>query len=392
MGLYRSLAGGVRVHVTSADIPGLLAALAKKNIPVMEMVPEGDLEIQFDILRGDYRKVREICENRGDSFAIHGRKGIYWTGKGLFKRPVLLVGTVCILLLLFWLPTRVLFVRVEGNSTVPPRRILATAEECGICFGASRREVRSERMKNALLEAVPELQWAGVNTYGCVAVITVREKTVPEETQQEYAVSSIVADCDGVVISATATKGSLACKPGDAVTKGQVLISGYTDCALTIQATQAEGEVYALTMRRITVIAPAAYAQRGETTENYTSYSLIIGKNRINLWKDSGKRDTTCGRMYEEYYITLPGGFRLPVALVKETVSAYRTETVEASPEGAMADFAGDYLLSLLIAGSIETRQDSFSRQGDVYLLESTFLCTEMIGRQKAEEIGDLHG
>lgn len=35
-------------------------------------------------------------------------------------------------------------------------------------------------MKNALLSAIPELQWAGVNTYGCRAVISVRERTLPE--------------------------------------------------------------------------------------------------------------------------------------------------------------------------------------------------------------------
>ena len=89
-------------------------------------------------------------------------------------RPVLLAGLGILFLLAMYLPSRVLFIRVEGNMQIPDRQILAAAEECGIRFGASRREVRSEKVKNALLSSVPQLQWAGVNTAGCVATISVR--------------------------------------------------------------------------------------------------------------------------------------------------------------------------------------------------------------------------
>ena len=392
MGLYRSLAGLVRVSVTSADIPGLLAVLAKGDIPVLDGAGDGELDMEFTIYRRDFRRLRKICEGRGDSLKVSGRWGLYWLIKGLGKRPVLVVGMVILLWLMLWIPTHVFFVQVEGNATIPDRLILAAAEESGIRFGASRREVRSERMKNALLEAVPELQWAGVNTYGCVAVITVREKSVTEEERVEYAVSSIVAGCDGVILSATATSGSLLCQPGQAVMAGEVLISGYTDCGLTIQATRAEGEVYARTIHHVTVISPVEYQKRGDVTRKSVSYSLIVGKNRINLWKDSGISGVTCGRMYKEYYMTLPGGFQLPVALVRETVTEYETEAVEVLAEDAMEKFSGEYLLTQIIAGSIESRVDRFLLDGDVYRLESTFLCTEMIGRQKAEEIGDQHG
>lgn len=392
MGLYRSMAGTVRVSVTSADIPGLLAVFARENIPLMNVVPDGDLDIQFEVFRENYRKVREICKNRGDSLMIRGKNGVYWLGKSLLKRPVLMLGCFLLLLFLLWLPTRVFFVRVEGNSVIPARKILAAAEECGIGFGANRRQVRSERMKNLLLEAVPELQWAGVNTYGCVAVISVREKTMQEQEAREYRVSSIVAACDGIIVSATATGGNLLCAPGQAVMEGQVLISGYTDCGLTLRATRAEGEVYAETMHHITVLSPAECIGRGDVTENNSFYSLVIGKKRINLWKDSGKRDTTCGRMYEEYYITLPGGFRLPVALVKETVTIYQTETAVCAPQDAMADFAGEYLLTRMIAGTVQNGRESVVLLGDVYRLDGIYLCREMIGREKAEEIGDYNG
>lgn len=394
MNLFRSLAGFLRVEVTSADPGDLLGVLSGENIPVMDIAPNGELTLTLSVFRRDYPALKKICEKRGDALRITGRSGLYWVGKGLGKRPVLVLGTAFLLFLLLWIPTHVFFVQVEGNSTVPTRKILAAAEESGIYFGASRREVRSERIKNTLLEALPELRWAGVNTYGCVAVISVREKTTAEESGENAAVSSIVAATDGVILSATASRGNLLVSPGQAVTEGEVLISAYTDCGLSIQATRAEGEIYGRTRHDLTVFSIGEYLSRGEISDTSVSYSLIIGKNRINLWKDSGISGTSCGRMYEEFYITLPGGFQLPVILVKETLTAYEMTsqvTAQAEAEATLAEFGTEYLLGRMIAGTVEHQQYVLTWDQDCFRLDAAFLCTEMIGRQRVEEIGDTN-
>ena len=43
--------------------------------------------------------------------------------------------------------------------------------------------IRSEKVKNSLLQRIPQLQWAGINTDGCVAVISVREKTAIKNSE-----------------------------------------------------------------------------------------------------------------------------------------------------------------------------------------------------------------
>ena len=69
------------------------------------------------------------------------------------------------------------------------------------------------------------------------------------------------------------------------VKKGEILISGYTDCGIAIRATDAAGEVYAKTTREITVIFPTNYALKSNDTVEFKNISLIIGKKRINLFK-----------------------------------------------------------------------------------------------------------
>ncbi|MBQ7801806.1 MAG: sporulation protein YqfD [Oscillospiraceae bacterium] len=393
MGVFRSLGGMVHLELTSADISGALAAINGSGIRLFRADSHGDLTIRFWVRRQDYRALRRLAEKRGESLKLLGRSGLYWSVKGLLGRPVLVLGMLLLLGMVLFVPSRVYFVRVEGNETVPARQILEAAENSGIRFGASRRAVRSERMKNELLSALPELQWAGVNTYGCVAVISVRERSVPEEKESEEGVCSIIAARDGIILSCTATKGNLLCTVGQAVQAGEVLISGFTDCGLTVTATRAEGEILAQTRRTLTTVTPSEHLIRCEEQSQRTKYSLILGKKRINFYKGSGIWDATCGKMYTEYHLTLPGGFQLPVTLVKEVYTSYdlsASETEEA--EARLAEFAEEHLRQVMVAGTIVSADHVLTAEDGLYRLTGDYACIEMIGKVQGVKIGDYNG
>ncbi len=395
MGIFKSMAGMVTVELTSADTAGAMQELNNRGIPIFKVNPRGDLAVRFEIYRRDYAAVQRLSARRGERLTICLRRGLYWKAKGLLRRPVLLFGLTGFLLLALFVPSRVYFVRVEGNEHIPRRLILEAAAESGIGFGASRRAVRSERMKNALLEAVPQLQWAGVNTYGCVAVITVRERAQPAPMEPQNTVSSIVAARDGVITSCTVTKGNGLCVPGQAVQAGEILISGYTDCGLCITATRASGEVFAETRRELTAFTPCQAGRRGAAAEKSVKYSLRIGKKRINFFKGSGISDSSCVKMYSEYILTFPGGFQLPLALEKETVVSYHAapENVDAqAAQDMLSAFAKTYLQGQMIAGQITGQAEALQTQDDLYILTGNYACVEMIGRERQEQMGEYHG
>ncbi len=266
MGMFRSLRGMVRLEILSADPLGFLRLL---TVPVFDVEQVDALQYRFSVARQDFKAVRKLAKKRGDALRPVGFAGLYWRLKGLLKRPVLVLGMAFLLAVSLWVPGRVFFVQVEGNEHVPTLQIIEKAQSCGIGFGASRREVRSEIIKNNLLSAMPELQWAGVNTRGCVAVITVKERDDPDKEQPNDGVSSIVAVRDGIVGELTVEQGSALVKPGQAVKAGEVLISGYTDCGLYIRAQQAKGEVYGQTQREISAVFPTEYALRTRKTDGF---------------------------------------------------------------------------------------------------------------------------
>lgn len=380
----------VILELTSADIPGALDAIAKAGVDITQVVSAGDLTLRLRVRRQDVETVGSIAEKRGDALRQIRRLGLYWKLQSVARHWVLLLGLAGILILTAWLPTRVLFIQVEGNETVPTNLILERAADCGIVFGADRGAVRSERMKNALLDSLPQLQWAGINTSGCVAVITVEERQVPGQAEHSGP-GNIVAVRDGIILEVTAVKGTAVTQPGKAVRAGEVLISGYTDCGGVILFQGAQGEAYARTKRQITALTTENRQVRGAETARTTKISLVIGKNRINFCEDSGILDTGCVKMYSEYYLTLPGGWTLPVKLVLETQTAYEMTEEALDPEEAerlLSEQAAAYLQSRMIAGQILSAKEY--AQGCCY--SADYVCREMIGRLVHEEIVQEYG
>ena len=395
MNIWQSFNGTVRAQIISADPSAALNALIQAGIVLYETEYIDDFTLVIQIRRQDCKIAKRIAANRGEELRIKRKLGLYWWAKGLLRRPVLIIGMVILLIASTYLPTRIYFIQVEGNKTIPDKMILEYAAHCGISFGVSRRQVRSEKMKNALLEAIPQLQWAGINTSGCVATISVREREITEQTPQGDGVSSIVASRDGVILSTTVTGGNGLCKVGQAVKAGQVLISGYTDCGLSIKAEESQGEIYARTDWNLVAITPRTYQSKTYVTGQERKYALIIGKNRINFYKDSGISNATCDRIYEEHHLTLPGGFVLPVTLVTEVWTYYTCTEEVALPEDVsrqLSEFAKDYLNNQMIAGQILSMRENVTASDGAISLQGQYACHEMIGRVQKEEIIKPYG
>lgn len=390
MGVFRSLGGTLTLKVVSADIARMLRTIESAGIVLYRVQMCDELTVFLQIAQKDQKRLIALLNKRGAEAQTVRKDGLYYSLQSFLKRPVLVTSLLFLILAGLYLPTRIFFFRVEGNTAVPTRLILEAAGEAGISFGASARQVRSEKVKNTLLQEIPQLQWAGINTSGCVATISVKERQENDAPSNDYGVSSIVAVRDGVICDMTVTNGNPLCKVGQAVSAGQVLISGYTNCDQSIRATRSRGEVYASTMRRIEAVMPSDFALRGTQEGKIQKFGVIFGKKRINFYSGSGILDSSCVKMYEENYVTLPGGFQLPVAIVTETWITCQERTDEPTAEDdtqRLSALARQYLSGHMVAGSVLSQNEQFSMLDGAIYLTGEYGCIEMIGREQIEEI-----
>ena len=365
------LRGWVRLRLTSADCTGRLREFSREN-RLEEVVIEDVLSVSFSVPASQARMLRT---REGERLEVICRGGLPEVFRRLWRWRLLTAAVLILLALTVFLPSRIWFIRVEGNGEIPHRLIAEYAAQCGVSFGASRRQVRSEQVKNHLLWAIPELRWAGVNTEGCTAVITVLPRS-REEQPPDTMPGDLVSVLDALVTQVVPQRGTAMVSPGLAVKAGQVLISGATDLGITVRLDRAAGEVYGLTRRSVTAVLPEKTTLRQGTGRVVRKYSLRIGKKYVNFSNDSGILHGSCVKMRTVKNLELPGGFCLPVALVTETYFLCSTvEAVRQEPEETLLDAARACVKKDMTAGTILEETTSV----DGTHLTAVFECREMI-------------
>lgn len=382
----------LRLAILTPEPEQLIKKLVEADIQLYDVVILDFLTVHLTLGRREYIKVSNIAERHGASCKILHRQGFLWHIISLLKRPVLVFGFVLFLALLLLIPGRVLRVEVRGNSQIPMKKILQCAEEAGLRFGSKTRMIRSEQVKNKMLGGIPELQWVGINTKGCVVTIQVEERKIKSVEGKQQGIASIVAARDGIVSEVIVHDGTALCVPGQSVLQGEVLISGYSDQGLKVTATVADGEVSGFTRRELQAVSPYPTSLQSELEGKLTCYRLKIGKKVINFCNHSGISDATCDKMYSEYYWTLPGGFRLPVSVIKETCNMFDLQEIQEIQENDnvpswLETNIEAYLTDQMIAGEILHRANYKEVAADHYSFEGIYFCREMIGKVRYEEI-----
>lgn len=389
MDIWQSLGGQIMLRITSADIPSVLSALADTGVDIHNVHYENDLEVLLTIPRKHTIKAENKLRAKNCDYSIEGRAGKYWVILGLKNRYILLTFLVLLIFLSFWIPSKALFIEVRGNNIVPSARILEVAMDNGLQFASSRKSIPINDLKSSLLSGIPELNWVGITSSGCVVQIHVSEKApqTPKKND-EYDLSHIVSNADGIVEKVTVLSGTALCKPGQAISRGQLLISGYQDLGLCIRIGRAEGEIIAQTFHKISVITPRYYSYKTSIGIDETKFSLIIGKKQINLYKGSGISPPGCVKMYSKEYVSLPGGFFLPVALVRESTLQYQNENL--AVDDSELDFVytvpSEYVLNHMISGSIIQETAGEEHTDDCYIYSADLICREQIGKTVFEE------
>ena len=388
--MNRSSAMLVRLQITHADTAYILRKLIAFGISLFNIRNENDITVTISVKPSEYKETMMLLTKWGVAFSLLDKDTQHNTNR-LFSRPMLKLAILFLFIISLYIPGRILFVYVSGNNVIPSRKIIEAAGSHGVHFGARAHDVRSEKVKNSLLEKIPELQWVGVNTNGCVATIQVEEKTANSENAEiDHHIVSIVASTNGIVKSCTATRGTMLCKVGQAVVEGETLISPYTDCGILIKTTKAEGEVYALTAHQISAVSPSFAVDRGKILKEEAHYSLKFGKKLINFNNSSGIYHGTCAKIYEEKYMVLPGGFVLPVSLVKETFLYFYPSTANVplwSDEKYLTDHIDQLFSSRMVAGRIDKKYVHRKRTDELFVYDVRYICTEMISREKTEQV-----
>ena len=398
------LRGSVLFTVTGAFPERFLNLCAQAGVGFWDLEWLDPHTLRLRVSRRDARRVGPLAEKVLCEARARRHLGFPYFLAGFRKRYALLLGLALSLAAVCLLSRFVLTIEVSGNETVSTAAILTELSRQGVGVGAYGPGLDVRRISQESLLRLDGLAWMSINLHGTRAEVLVREKLPEPEVRDESTPANVVAQADGVILDLEVLDGQAAFREGEAVLRGEVVISGTIDLRepeySAVDAGQrlvhARGNVWARTYRTLTAQIPLEAQVKRYTGEKEIQWSLLALGRTVNFFGKGGVFSEGYDKIVETHPLTLPGGRVMPLALRRTEYRAYVTEPA-ALNAGAARSMLEERLLErldALIGEDGEVLDTVFTVREEDGMLAVTLRaeCREQIGREVpfAGSVGEL--
>lgn len=338
------LRGSVRLELTGAFPERFLNICAAENLPFWQVEQPDGNTLRLTLARQDRRRAEEIAERSMCQVTELGRQGLPAFMGRFKKRYALLAGLALSILVACVLSQFILVVQVTGNEKVSSGEICSVLSRLGFGVGTYGPAVNERELVNQALLELEDVGFLSINIKGVRAEVVVREAPEKPEIPDKTRPADVVATRDGVILEIGAKMGKKMVQEGDAVLKGEVLISGLvthksgdSESILSSEQLRAEGEVWAVTERTLCRSVPLKTSGKCKREQSKTRYALRLLDRRINFYRNSSISLDNYDKINSEYTLTLPGGLALPITWVKTQISSYQSKETTLTRDSAEA-------------------------------------------------------
>ncbi len=248
------LCGSILVECEGGYPERFLNAAAASAVPLWD-VHRREASLWCRTSAAHYRKLRPAARTARVRMRVRAKYGLPFRIKRWGLRGGLLAGAAVFFVILQLLSSRAWVIQVRGNPTVPTEEILAVLAPLGVTEGCRFNNVDLPSLQLTALQQLPSVTWLTVNQSGSILTVEVKERS-GEQVLTKDAPCNLVAACDGVIVSINTACGQAVVKAGDAVRRGDLLISGVADSKVGPRLTHAAGSVLARTTHTVSVTVP----------------------------------------------------------------------------------------------------------------------------------------
>lgn len=249
------------------------------------------------ILNTDFVKIRRLvrkCHIRVKILEKHGAGLFIKKHRHRVMMPVAGL-LVCIYFLI--VPQYIWCVEIDGAKNADTEKIKEILVDKGVYVGAKKKNIADlGEIKSAVIFGEQEVNWAWLYIDGAKARLVVQERTPPPDVYDKTTPTTVIAGCDGFVRVAEVKRGERRVVAGDAVSKGDILVSGKV-------AVFHEGypEKYSYVNSDARIIADTIHSKTGEFSAKETLRIRTGQKKRKLSFQLFGKEYTLFGNADEVF-------------------------------------------------------------------------------------------
>lgn len=224
-------------------------------------------------------EIESAAEKHGGKINVTSRRGLSCYVSPLWKRPGITAGVLAFIIIINFFGGYVWDLKIVGNDVLSDARLEQFLSENGLYVGARWNDIDRDRTEALMLASFDECAWVHINRFGTTAQIEINEAVKKPETALTGEPYSLTAKKDGVIVKATVSEGWQLVKKGDAVVKGEMLVSGVSlskDEKQNIYA-HARGEFLAEVKEPISITVSRAQSEKLYTSEKKYTQLYFFG-------------------------------------------------------------------------------------------------------------------
>lgn len=336
---------------------------------------------------GAYKRLHKIAFRSGGKVKLVKKRGLPFLLHPLKGRWGVFCGMLFFVLFVSFMGGFIWNITVIGNQTLETSKIVDYLAQNGFETGVRWSETDKENLEFAVMADFDRVAWISINRIGCLAQVEIRETTPKPEIENNNLITNVTAKKDGVIVKVTALGGWPAVQAGDAVTTGDLLISGVYEPEEYSQPqknhfARAHGSVIAKTNSRITVNIPREQSEKICTSEKQYKTLYFFGLE-IPLSIKKEEENTVCE--YQKKYLVFHD-FRLPIGIYTEIRRSYTDmkrsisdDELRAAAKKELLEREKEELAGCEIIG--KTEKEEITDGGIVYTAEYSLL--EDIGAEQ---------
>ncbi len=373
----RFIKGYVDFEINGGFVERFINLCAVNRIKIWNVqIKNGSL--YASISANNFGSLRTVLRKSGCRLHIIKKVGLPFFFHKNKHRKGLIISAVCFLLFIFLMNNFVWLIEVKGTETLSFEEIENTVMQFGLRRGVYSPSLNTtEISRNAVNYFNGRLIWMSINIKGSKAVIEVRDYIDEHEDKTFKDPCNIVADFDGELLSVEVYNGDKEVCVGNAVKKGDMLISGVIENEdLSCVYSEARGKITALHNINFEKIYERKLSKTERISNYKTKFKLIFFEKDIPLFIPTlinEERD-----IYYRKYI-FSGGYKLPFGIEKTLFYENEETTEDCSLLFALDNYASSYYSEFKNTNIINSKQNVTVNE-NTYIISSDLKCIDFIG------------
>ena len=323
--LYRILEGFLRVVFYGDSKEKIISLCAVNGITLWNSKLRAD-GIESSISLRNFKNLKRI-RPKGVRIHILKKRGIPFVVHRYRYRYGILAGAIIFFAVLQLMSGYIWIIDIKGNNNVSDREIMSALNNIGITEGIAKKRIYPKAEREKLLLQLDKIAWAAINIEGSRLTVNVTEI---KEKPKEKNFSNLKALRDGTIEKLDIVSGTSLVKVGDAVKKGDLLVSGIIESEFGTRFVNSKGTVIAKTEREMKLRENYAQNITVPTGKVKSKYALELFGLKIPLYLgcEKGEFNTALRKEDLKLFDNL-----LPIKIYRKKFTYLKTEKVNFSYE-----------------------------------------------------------